>query len=82
MIRKCLYRAIPHRAGKTHPPTPYSESLFPADSSAHRAVASVCAGTGGFIDQVEAMLGKRVENRSRGRPTQATDQPTEAGVGK
>lgn len=39
-------------------------------------------GTGGFIDKVEAILGKRVENRPRGRPTQATDQPTEAGVGK
>lgn len=39
-------------------------------------------GTGGFIDKVEEILGKRIENRSRGRPTKATDKPTEAGVGK
>lgn len=82
MIRKCLYRAIPYRVGKVHPPTPYSESLFLADFLAHRAVASTCTGTCGFIDKVEAILGKRIENRSRGRPTQATEQQTEAGVGK
>ncbi len=82
MVRKSLYRAFPLPSRGTSPSTLNPGSLLHADYPGHRAVAPVCAGTGGFIDKAEAILGKRIENRSRGRPAQATDQPTEAGVGK
>jgi len=82
MIRKFLYRTFPLPGRGTSPSTLHPGSFFLDDYLGHRAVVPVCAGTGGFIDKVEAILGKRIENRSRGRPIQATDQPTEAGVGK
>ena len=84
MIRKFLYRCrtFPLPSRGTSPSTPHPGSSFLADYLGHRAVVPVCAGTGGFIDQVEAILGKRIENRFRGRPAQASDLPTEAGVGK
>jgi hypothetical protein len=82
MIRKCLSKAIPGQAGKALPPTPHSGRFFLADSWAHHALTPAYVRTGGFIDKVEAILGQRIENRSCGRPTQAAEQPTEAGAGK
>lgn len=35
-----------------------------------------------FADKVEAILGKRVGNRTRNRPTKATCETNAAGVGK
>ncbi len=81
MIRKFLYRTFPRPGRGTSPSTLNPGSFFLAYPG-HRAVVPVCAGTGGFIDKAEAILGKRIENRPRGRPTQATGQPTEAGAGK
>ncbi len=82
MIRKFLYKTFPLPGRGTSPSTLHPGSFFLAACLGRRAVVPVCAGTGGFIDKAEAILGKRIENRSRGRPAQATGQPTEAGAGK
>ncbi len=81
MIRKFLYRTFPRPGRGTSPSTLNPGSFFLAYPG-HRAVVPVCAGTGGFIDKVEAILRKRIENRSCGRPTKETEQPMDVGVGK
>ncbi len=82
MIRKLLYKTFPLPSRGASPSTLHPRIISLANYLGFRAVAPVCAGTDGFIDKVEATQGERIENRSRGRPTQATEQPTEAGAGK